>query len=168
VGDWIVGLSPKASGNRVVYAMQVEEILRFEDYYRDERFAAKIPDMDSKDVKRKCGDNIYEPLQDEGFRQVCPCMHSNGLEQNPKKMQRDLSGKNVLISKNFHYFGSQGPELPSDLNKLKVGRAYRNSFSEEIISRFLQFIAEHPKGISGQPSRWPKNDQSWKPKSKCG
>ncbi len=38
VGDWIVGLSPKPTGNRMVFAMQVDEILSYADYYHDERF----------------------------------------------------------------------------------------------------------------------------------
>ena len=42
-GDWIVGLSPKAKGNKIIYAMQVEEILPFEKYFHDKRFADKIP-----------------------------------------------------------------------------------------------------------------------------
>jgi hypothetical protein len=164
VGDWIVGLTPKATGNRVVYAMRIDEILLFDHYYRDERFAAKIPDFDMGEIVCKCGDNIYEPLPNGGFQQL-QSMHSKnkGPEEDPKTKKLDLGGKNVLISQNFHYFGSQGHELPDNLSELKVGRAHKNKFSQEVISRFLQFIATHPKGISGPPTKWPNNDLSWRP-----
>jgi len=67
VGDWIVGLSPKADGNKLIYAMQVEEILSYDNYYRDGRFAAKIPDYNKGKVVYKCGDNIYKPLPNGDF-----------------------------------------------------------------------------------------------------
>lgn len=164
MGDWVVGLSPKAKGNRVVYAMKIDEILFFDDYYQDERFAAKIPDFEMGEIVCKCGDNIYEPLSNGDFRQL-RSMHSKnkGPEENPETKKRDLSGKNVLISWNFHYFGSRGLALPDDLNELKVGRAHKNTFSPEVISRFLQFIATQSAGISGPPTKWPSNDQSWRP-----
>lgn len=146
-------------GNRVVYAMKIEEILTFGQYYRDERFAAKIPDFDRGETVSKCGDNIYEPMPNGRFRQR-KSMHSKnkGPEEDPGTKARDLSGVNVLISWNFHYFGSQGPELPRHLGELIVGRAHKNRFSREIISKFHEFISIQPKGISGPPTRWPDND----------
>ena len=163
VGDWIVGLSPKADGNRVIYAMQVDEILQHKGYYRDKRFAAKIPDFRKGKIVHKCGDNIYRPLPNGGFRQL-QSMHSHnrGPEENPKTKDHDLGGINVLISKTFHYFGSQARELPSDLNALKVGRAHKCRFSQESVSRFLRFIAAQPAGISGPPTQWPSSDESWR------
>lgn len=162
MGDWIVGLSPKARGNRVVYAMSIDEIFLFEDYYRDERFAPKIPDFGRKEAVFRCGDNIYEPLPDDGFRQL-RSMHSKnkGPEEDPVKKTHDLSGINVLVSWNFYYFGSRGPELPGDLGELIVGRAHKNKFSHEVIAGFLRFIANQPKGVNGPPTKWPDNDHSW-------
>lgn len=144
--------------------MKIDEIVPFDHYYRDDRFAAKVPDFDRGEIVWKCGDNIYEPLSDGGFRQL-RSMHSKnrGTEEDPEKKKHDLGGENVLISRNFYYFGSSGPTLPDDLSVLKVGRAHKNKFPPEIISRFLQFIAGYPKGISGPPTTWPDNDQSWRP-----
>ena len=42
-GDYIVGIGRKSSGNRVVFAMKVEETLVHDDYWHDERFRAKAP-----------------------------------------------------------------------------------------------------------------------------
>ncbi len=42
-GDWIVGLTPRALGNRVAYAMRVAESLSFEEYWSDPRFKSKRP-----------------------------------------------------------------------------------------------------------------------------
>jgi len=43
-GDWVVGLTPKKDGNRIVYFMRVDENpLTFTQYWNDRRFKAKRP-----------------------------------------------------------------------------------------------------------------------------
>jgi hypothetical protein len=161
LGDWIVGLSPKADGNRLIYAMQVEEILPYDHYYRDSRFAVKIPDHTKGQVVYKCGDNIYKPLSNGGFQQL-QSMHSNGTNKNPETKAHDLGGKNVLISKTFYYFGSRALDLPKDLDNLKVGRAHKSRFSSDFISIFIDFISRQTAGINAPPNNWPADDDSWK------
>jgi len=161
VGDWIVGLSPRASGNRVVFAMEVDKILDYASYYRDECFADKIPDYTKGEVVYKCGDNIYKPLPNGGFQQL-RSMHSTGERENPETKAHDLGGTNVLVATRFHYFGTSGPVLPPHLDELKVGRAHKNRFSRETISRFLQFITAHPQGVNAPPDKWPVGDNSWR------
>ena len=75
-GDWIVGLNPKAKGNKIIYAMQVKEILLHKDYFLDSRFASKIPDHNTGNTRNKCGDNIYEYISNGKYRQL-PSEHSN-------------------------------------------------------------------------------------------
>ena len=161
VEDWIVGLSRKSMGNRVVFAMQVDEILRYEQYYRDGRFASKIPDYTKGKVIYKCGDNIYKPLPNGDFQQL-KSMHSRGDQENPDTKEHDLKGVCVLIARAFHYFGSSGPELPGHLDELKGGRGHKNRFSLETKSSFLEFIASHPQGVSARPTEWSSGDNSWR------
>jgi hypothetical protein len=161
VGDWIVGLSPKASGNRLIYAMQVEDIITFDQYYRDRRFAEKIPDYAKGKVVYKCGDNIYKPLPNGDFQQL-QSMHSNGTNENPKTKAHDLGGKNILISKTFYYFGSKPLDLPESLDYLKVGRAHKSRFSANIMATFINFISRQTAGVNAPPQSWPHDDDSWK------
>ena len=161
VGDWIVGLSPKSRGNRVVFAMEVDEILDYASYFRDRRFAGKIPDYSRGEVVWKAGDNIYRPLPNGEFQQL-RSMHSHGDEENPETKAHDLGGVNVLVAKKFHYLGASGPELPPHLEELKVGRAHKNRFSQKAIRDFLEFISSYPQGVSAPPRKWPSSDMSWK------
>lgn len=161
VGDWIVGLSPKGRGNRVVFAMEVDEILDYASYYRDRRFANKKPDYTRSEVVWKAGDNIYKPLPDGDFQQL-RSMHSNGDEENLKTKAHDLGGENVLVAQKFHYFGTSGPELPPHLEELKVGRAHKNRFFRSTIDNFLEFISSYPQGVNAPPTEWPSSDMSWK------
>jgi hypothetical protein len=158
-GDWIVGLSRKAKGNKIIYAMQVERILTFAEYYRAAEFADKIPNQQS--IKHKCGDNIYKPLRNGDFKQ-------HRSKHKEKDKEHDLSGINVLISKKFYYFGSQAIGLPKELCGLKVLRGHRNRFSQDVIKKFLRFIAERRKGLCAFPTMWDKGDYSCKTGNLCG
>jgi len=161
VGDWIVGLSPRASGNRVVFSMEVDEILDYASYHSDARFANKIPDYRRGGVVWKAGGNIYKPLPNGDFQQL-RSMHSHGDEENPETKAHDLGGVNVLVARRFHYFGGSGPELPPHLEELRVGRAHKNRFSQDTIADFLEFISSYPEGVNAPPTKWPSNDVSWK------
>jgi len=67
VGDWIVGLSPKALGNDIVFAMKVTEKMTMADYWKDKRFRNKKVKMKSADPIRRRGDNIYQPIKNVEF-----------------------------------------------------------------------------------------------------
>ena len=140
--------------------MEIQEIKSFAEYHQDERFANKIPHYDKGLVVYKCGDNIYQHLSDGDFLQL-QSMHSNNKKENPERKQHDLGGINVLISQNFCYFGKNAIELPQKFNDLKVGRAHKNKFPEELVNKFIKFISSYNKGIHAHPLKWPKNDSSW-------
>jgi hypothetical protein len=160
VGDWIVGINPKAKGNGIIYAMMVEEVIPFEEYYRDRRFALKIPNWNKGPVVFRRGDNIYKPQPNGSFEQL-QSMHCS------ENKEHDLRGQNVLISKTFYYFGSRALDLPGILDVLKVGRNHRR-FSDNIVSNyktisaFIEFISFQSAGVNAQPTDWPSDDESWK------
>lgn len=162
VGDWVVGLTPKADGNRVVFFMQIDDVKGFDRYWNDRKFDRKKPRCDAG-IPRKCGDNAYEPKPSArgGYRQL-PCMHSDGRHENEKKKKRDLSGKQVLISRTFAYFGSRSRGLPPELSSLIVGRAHRCRFPDEVKEAFLRFAGEIRSGVYAGPRKWPPGDDSWK------
>lgn len=162
VGDWIAGLTPKASGNQLVYAMRVDEVMPFAAYFTDGRFERKKPDYARQGAVWRRGDNIYQPLPDGGFRQL-QSGHSNGVHENPESKAHDLAGLNVLVAEEFYYFGSDPLELPPDLHVLKVGRAHKNRFPPEVVDAFLRLVRSHPKGVLARPHRWPEGDESWRP-----
>ena len=162
-GDWVVGLTPKDEGNRIVYIMEVEEILDFKQYWRDPRFRLKKPSLNAGAV-RMVGDNIYQPQPGGGFRQVAS-VHSKpefGNRENPGSKKRDLSGNRVLVSRNFAYFGSRPKVLPATLKVLITGRAYKCRFSTEVQQAFRHFVSKQPAfGLLAAPHGW-SGDESWK------
>ena len=160
-GDWIVGLSRKADGNRIIYAMQVEEVLSIADYFNAERYEDKKPDYSKGFVINKCGDNIYKPLPNGDFDQL-KSQHTIDPNKAEYHKRRDLSGMNVLISNKFSYFGRSMVELPKKLQILIPGRGHKCRFSPEVVQDFCEFISHQPAGIQDPPSSWPSDDDSWK------
>jgi hypothetical protein len=57
-GDWIVGFTNAARGNKLVFAMKVLERIHFNNYFTDPRFQRKKPLMTGT-WRQRCGDNIY-------------------------------------------------------------------------------------------------------------
>ena len=165
-GDWIVGLTTKAKGNRIVYYMRVDDVVEsFADYWKDKRFRVKKP-IFTDGVRGRCGDNIYEPLPSGSYRQL-PSRHSNGDAEDVEMKEHDLSGKRILISENFAYFGSESLPLPPELKSLKVGRGYRCRFPDDMKAEFICFAGSIRFGIHGAPAGWPDDDDSWMQGGDC-
>jgi hypothetical protein len=158
VGDLVVGLSSRCE--RVVYAMQVAEIVDFEEYWADPRYRARRPAMDSERTVDRRGDNIYEPVVG-GFRQL-RSEHCKGDGCEDADLKRtDLSAP-VLVADRYTYWGSRGPALPEDLGFLAVGRGHRCRFSEEQVDRVAVWFETLPRGVHGAPAMWPESDESWR------
>jgi hypothetical protein len=152
IGDWVVGLSPRAKGNKLIYAMLVAETLPFAAYFHDRRFSGKIPACGPASINCQCGDNIYEPLPTGGYQQL-QSRHSGPDPKKAKKHKdRDLGGKNVLIASQFYYFGSRALDLPVHLHELVVGRGHKTRFSKALILEFERFIFRQQPGRHGAPA----------------
>lgn len=148
-GDWLLGTgSAKAVGNgKVVYAGQITEILGIAKYGVDPRFKHKRPSV-GKEHWKILGDNIYAPDADGVLTQRRNPFHSN------QDITRDLSGLNVLVCDRFWYFGASAPDLPSALLEcVKRGPGHRCVTSPDLLAGFLDWLLQHPRGITGAPFR---------------
>ncbi len=114
VGDWIAGVGSKTKGQYgcLVYAMQVEEALSFDDYWSDPRFRRKRPNRVGS-LKQRYGDNIYHRVADGKTWVQEDGRHSlDDGSPNMKHVQRDTNPPRVLISQRFVYYGSEAAEIP--------------------------------------------------------
>ena len=72
-------------------------------------------------------------------------------------MKKDLSGKNVLVSTDFIYFGSHIDPVPDHLLEMKGGighRCHKNEpFESDFIKHFNYLKKKYKKKVVGQPSR---------------
>ncbi len=160
-GDWVVGLTPKSQGNQLLYAMRVEEKLTFDQYWRDRRFAQKRPRWHSDGLTHRRGDNIYEPKTNGEYRQLLS-LHSAGRREDSDKKRHDLSGRFVLVSTDFHYFGSSPVALPSEFEALIVTRGHKCRFPAELVASFARWIQQFTTGVTAPPTMWKEGDTSWR------
>ena len=58
-GDWLIGTTSAADGNKLLYAMRISEVMTLKRYSEDQRFTAKKPRGREGPPENQCGDNIY-------------------------------------------------------------------------------------------------------------
>jgi hypothetical protein len=163
IGDWVVGTG---SANRkrtgfIVFAMNVEEAMTFDEYWSDERFFQKRPNLRSS-KKQAFGDNIYHRKGESFDWQQLNSHHSlpDG-RKNSVNVNIDTSVNRVLISKSFTYWGGFGPEIPTQFRDY-VGddivcsaRNHRSNFSDDLVRDFLKWLVPLAhEGYVGEPLDW--------------
>jgi hypothetical protein len=168
VGDWVIGIGSAAKDsnfkNRLVYAMCVEEKLTFDDYWNDARFFKKRPVMNGSNIQLY-GDNIYHINSNTGKFIQENSHHSlkDGLV-NMNNYKRDLSGKFVLISKTYWYFGEEAILIPDKIKGIiKSGRQYKKIDDATLINAFIFWIQKQ-KGHSfiGKPAQFSRKFERYK------
>lgn len=125
-GDYILGIAgvglsrriTSAPGDRkIIYSMQIDEVLTLGEYYADSRFRSKIPKRKGP-AEIQCGDNFYKTNNGkvEGI-----LMHTQDTEEHEGTdiEEQDCRGNRVFIGKRFNYFGSHALEIPIATNWAK-------------------------------------------------
>lgn len=149
-GDWIIGLAGRnyPDAGNLVLAMQVEEILTFNEYWIDERFMQKKPVINGSMIQI-FGDNIYH-CDASGWHQA-DSHHSqeNGVT-NPGNLERDTDKTaKVLLSQKFVYYGSKSIRIPDELavdpdtgNKLRAQRKHNCHYSDSFINDIVKWLTD--------------------------
>jgi hypothetical protein len=161
IGDWVVGTGGAAYGltGRLVFAMEVSEILTFDEYWSDPRFDRKQPSMNSG-LRNAFGDNIYRQVRDDWVQANSHHSLPNG-QPNPANIQNDTRFARVLIGKWFVYWGREGPHIPArfrgkGLKDLCAIRGYKCKFSAEFINDLTTWIFSLGQtGYVGRPAEYP-------------
>jgi hypothetical protein len=158
VGDYIAGFTSKrlcgdeVGQERLIFLMKVTEKLTIEQYYNNSRFQCKIPSESSNFIART-GDNIYKPVDTpEGFIQLPNFNHKE------EHFSHDLSGKYVLISEEFYYFGSGAINVDNcGIKKPKVQSGY--GVKSPDINGLLEYLKEFKiNTVLHAPHLWKENE----------
>lgn len=161
IGDWVI-----ATGGRVlnkyighlIFAMKVEKIITFDEYWNNPDFQCKKPVFNGS-VMQMYGDNVYHtnPQTKEVIQERCAHTVEGKNPKDTGQYRRDIRGKNVLISRNFYYFGANAPELPDEFKHMAstVRNMECNHVDEETVKKFADWLQSNYKvGIHGDPINW--------------
>ena len=163
IGDWVVGTGSSRKNRRgyLVYAMCITETLTFNEYWEDERFQKKKPNLRGS-MKQAFGDNIYFLDSPGRWRQQDSHHSYPDGKLNPHNVKNDTQTDRVLLSAEYAYWGGSGPEMPQQFrnhNGLNICavRNHKCQFPEDLVSDFLVwFRSMDANGYLGAPLDWPK------------
>lgn len=134
-GNWIAGFLTKSRGHKFLYAMEVSEILDLDDYFTDERFAAKKPDLRGS-WQQRCGDNFYSRNSDGTWIQ-----HRNRFHLDERLKEQDTRHARVFIGERFWYRGRSAEPAPARLAPLAGGRGARVNHDPTLVAEFCNWVS---------------------------
>ncbi|NCD06258.1 MAG: hypothetical protein EOL97_09070 [Spirochaetia bacterium] len=182
-GDWIAGFSSKAliynynkskshpkrtfKSEELIYLMKIDKIITYKEYWESDEYNLKKYSSDT--LIQKNGDNIYKPTINFDMNNIDLCSSYEQIKNSyhdEKNKSRDISGKYVLISNTFYYFGINSILLDSSISpKIPKTQSYygiRTHDKKQAI-RFINYIQDkYEIGIQGHPTLWPNDDTSWR------
>ncbi len=162
IGDWIIGTGTTALSKdfsrklkyRLIYAMQVTEIISIENYWNDIRFMCKKPILNGS-LPLMYGDNFYH--KDENGKWIQEDSAHSNIDGTPnlKHLETDTSGLNSIISENFFYFGQSAPLLPVTLRSICHSGVGHKLLSPTLGNEFVSWLTnQYQPKIYGKPINW--------------
>lgn len=162
VGDWIVGTGSKAledtTGKQlrhhVIYAMQVLEVISFQQYWEDDRFQYKKPVLNGP-IATLYGDNFYHKDKNDNWIQEDSAHSNDDGTPNQQHLETDTGGENVLVAELYYYFGDNAPLLPEKLKGICHTGIGEKKLKDEEGASLIAWINENfTPGIKGDPLNW--------------
>jgi hypothetical protein len=130
--DWVIGTGPvrhNAQG-KLVYAMEITKKMGFDKYFQSKRFKTRKDRVyyKGKDGKWKWKNNPYGHDSEES-------------------LNHDRSGRYVLISSNYYYFGNKAIEIPKRLREIiKKGPGHKRFYANDgIVRNFLKWLKKQKR-----------------------
>ena len=150
-GDIVIATGPKDSTSthaKLVYAMMVDEVIGFDEYWN--RYPSRRPSKRGNIAAR--GDNIWHRVNGKWKAAL-----GGGHDQSQEG--RDIRGQNVLLSRNFYYFGASAIAIQNTFVKLvATTQGHRNCTDKREIEDFWNWMVNTaPKaGRIGDPTMFDK------------
>ena len=168
IGDWVVGTGAKVGygySGRLIYSMQVSEVLNFDTYWNDPRFCRKRPNLTGS-LQVLYGDNIYHRV---GRRWVQADSHHSKEKGRLDKdnLAWDTGVDRLLVATKFVYWGRSAPTIPKKLrafgkekDDICAGRGHR-VFENKLPAAFAAWLEEEGKwGVQGEPLEFSKHQRA--------
>jgi hypothetical protein len=154
-GDWIVGNSPVSDGQRLVYAMQIDDVLDFDAYFRDPRFKKKKPNPQGT-FEEQVGDNFYYREGTE-WKKLPSAFHYDKSSRD-KDLGKDCRGRPVFVGQHYYYFGDKRIPFPNAFKEIVWGRRGIKYTEGRLAAGFVRWLRQnHRTGLIGRPLDQPNH-----------
>jgi hypothetical protein len=158
IGDYVLGFGSARVRLQglACYWMRVDEVLTFDQYWKDPRFQRKKP-VTRGSRFQQLGDNIYRHNRRGEFVQA-DSYHSmpTGVTSVANLARDTGTTDRVLIGWEFAYWGRHAKAVPEDLSMfVHTSPAHRCRFTNEASAAFLDWVkADSRRGLIGEPAEW--------------
>ena len=134
------GLRPKKGRELLIYLAKISEVMTMQDYWT--KYPQKRAQKCGEEFEEHYGDNIY----DENLRLV------NDNNHGEWDFKRDISGKNVLICKEFYYFTPDSRlVVPNEFDELVYKRRGQTLVqNKDLIQKFIDYVRSCAKDDFGK------------------
>ncbi|MEE0975962.1 MAG: hypothetical protein UH853_09670 [Muribaculaceae bacterium] len=134
------GLRPKKGRELLIYLAKISEVMTMQDYWKE--YPQKRAQKCGEEFEEHYGDNIY----DENLRLV------NDNNHGEWDFKRDISGKNVLICKEFYYFAPDSRlVVPNEFEELVYKRRGQTLVqNNDLIQKFIDYVRSCAKDDFGK------------------
>jgi hypothetical protein len=148
------------SARCIVYYMVIDKILDLDSYFRNPRFARKIPKPGGSVIAAR-GDNCHYKDDNGVWRSVPGHPH----EQDQEATLLDQIGNRVLIGRQYYYFGDEAILLPKAMERQFVPRAQGIKYCDHPLPDFDQYVDAAARGYGKVGRIGNPIDMAW---SGCG
>ena len=134
------GLRPKKGRELLIYLAKISEVMTMQDYWTE--YPQKRAQKCGEEFEEYYGDNIY----DENLHLVNDNHHKDW------DFKRDISGKNVLICKEFYYFAPDSRlVVPNEFDELVYKRRGQTLVqNKDLIQKFIDYVRSCAKDDFGK------------------
>jgi hypothetical protein len=162
IDDYIIGTGCAKRRRRgyLIYFMRVDKIMTFNDYWFDQRFECKRPNLRGSKMQA-FGDNIYHTHPTTGLWLQTASFHSlKDGKPNPLNVDHDTKSVKVLIGSDFAYWGGAGPMIPERFRNFEgidvcAKRGHLNRFPDKVVNAFVCWLRSlQTSGFRGAPFEW--------------
>jgi Nucleotide modification associated domain 2 len=148
-GDWVAATGSIKNGlaGKLVCAMLVDEVISLEAYDRRaiEEWPHRIPDFQSTNLRDRLGDCIYD------YSSKTPPAQRRGVHDKGN-CETDWSGVNVLIAREYYYFGASAVDLPSGLLPIiHQTQGHKSNANAPYFVAFENWVRGLTCGVQGEP-----------------
>lgn len=153
IGDYLIGNSNKATGNKLIYMAKVDEILTFDEYWNDTRFQCKKPTMNGS-FKTLYGDNIYHHENGEWIQANSHHSLENGLVNHANLDKDTGTTDRLLICRDFFYLGASMIEIADRFPDCVHHLIGHHQVEEDSCKALWQYLEERypEKGLIDVPN----------------